>query len=204
MERAEARQEHAHAIFAMGHYLDAAEEDRACADVLGRHGETGALIGALHGLAEANRCAGRFIQAKRAIRQVERIASDGPELHGSQAAMNAAVLRLTLRRHLFQIRSRASPAILALPRPFPHAVAMSCPHVLTGPRLTSASYFGSISRFCTRISTQDHQYRMRRTSARKEPIATGGGTSFTFRVAQHPLATCARPCEWFAGVPGRR
>jgi hypothetical protein len=106
VERAEARQEHARAIFAMGHYLDAAEEYRASADVLGRHGETGALIGALHGLAEANRCAGRFIQARRVIRQVERIASEGPEPHRSQAAMNAAVLRLTFRRHLFQILSR--------------------------------------------------------------------------------------------------
>jgi hypothetical protein len=106
VEQAEARQEHARAIFAMGHYLDAAEEYRACADVLGRHGETGARIGALHGLAEASRCAGRFIQARRAIREVERIASDGPEPHGSQAAMSAAVLRLTLRWHLFQILSR--------------------------------------------------------------------------------------------------
>ena len=106
VERAEARQEHARAIFAMGHYLDAAEEYRACADVLGRHGEIGAQIGALHGLAEANRCAGRFIEARRAIRQVERIASDGPEPHVPQAAMSAAVLRLTLRRHLFQILSR--------------------------------------------------------------------------------------------------
>lgn len=113
VERAEARQEHARAIFAMGHYLDAAEEYRACAEVLGRHGETGARIGALHGLAEANRCAGRFIQARRAIRQVERIAADGPEPHGSQAAINAAVLRLTLRRHLFQILSRipGSPGV---------------------------------------------------------------------------------------------
>ncbi|HEX8694741.1 MAG TPA: SIR2 family protein [Longimicrobium sp.] len=116
-ERAEALAEHARAIFHLGRYFDAAAEYREAAGAFRRSGSVAALRGALHGLAESSRCAGRFVDAWKAIRAVEDLARNTPDPEQrAEAEVNAAVLRVTLRRHLYQIACAlpGSPGAAAL------------------------------------------------------------------------------------------
>jgi hypothetical protein len=102
-EEVEALAEHARAVFHMGYYRYAAAEYRRCVEAFRPLGNGPALRGALHGLAESSRCAGKFIQAMGAIRAVSRMARESPDpAEREEAEVSAAVLRITLRRHLYQ------------------------------------------------------------------------------------------------------
>lgn len=119
-EHIEALAEHARAIFHVGRYLDAAAEYTRTADFFRLRGNSPSLRGALHGLAESSRCAGRFIKARTAVRAVEAIARTAASpRERTDAELNAAVLRVTLRRHLYQIANVLPGA------PFAKAIRMS-------------------------------------------------------------------------------
>jgi tetratricopeptide (TPR) repeat protein len=119
-EYSEALAEHARAIFHVGQYLDAAAEYTRAADFFRRSGDSRALRGALHGLAESSRCAGQFRKARAAVRAVEALARTAPSpRERAEAEVNAAVLRVTLRRHLYQI-ANVLPGV-----PFAKAIRMS-------------------------------------------------------------------------------
>jgi len=93
-------------LFHQGRYFDAAGNYARAAKILRKLGDVQELRGALNGIVESNRCAGRYVRTIPALRELGRL---GNEKRGGReqqhARMDRRMLGLLLRRHAYQLVS---------------------------------------------------------------------------------------------------
>jgi hypothetical protein len=103
--RARALSHRARGRFHQGRYLDAADDYAHAARLLRDAGDAHELRGALNGVAECNRCAGRFGRTMLALRTLGRFARNDAGDEHEPARADRRMLGLLFRRHAYQLAS---------------------------------------------------------------------------------------------------